>query len=112
MSDRDLDLDKIFAEADKKGPALQIADGTMCWLDADRQCGPDCTAFNAHGVGVPKDELVQGAMQCTVLALLAKSADTSAALVISSRKRVQQVQDARREQELRDARDGVKGTPR
>ncbi len=68
--DRDLDnLNKDLDEEPKGTPYLHepdekaISDGSMCWLNVERMCGPDCTAFNweidTHNR--------QGPNQCTLL---------------------------------------------
>lgn len=50
MSDRDLELDEL--ERSLKEPFIEkpdkisITDGSSCWLNSDRGCGPDCRAYD------------------------------------------------------------------
>lgn len=50
-TDRDNDLDRLMRELRREDPYIEKPDevavdvGGACFLDRDRVCGPDCTAF-------------------------------------------------------------------
>ena len=44
---RDMDLDAPFID---KPDEYETQDGLSCWMDAGRQCGADCVAFNVSAL--------------------------------------------------------------
>lgn len=72
MSDRDKELDELQKEirdglkgeptpAIDQGDKLFIGDGTACFINQDRQCGPECRAFDPTSNG-------ETPMSCTIIA--------------------------------------------
>lgn len=106
-STRDDELDAL--EKELRAPfietpdRLEAADGSMCWLDGDRRCGPDCMAFNALGVGVEPDAVIQGHLQCVVLATMSSQNAGLVGLIASNRAVVAELQDKRRLEQLSGA---------
>jgi len=104
MTNRDEDLDQL--ERDLKAPYIEspdrlaIGDGSMCWLDAHRKCGPDCIAFNVTGVCVDDDVPVQGHLQCVLLAATTAQNAGLIQLVAANRRVITELQDKRREEQL------------
>lgn len=107
MTTRDEELDAL--EKELRTPYIETpdrmaaADGSMCWLDGDRRCGPDCMAFNTVGVGVEDDAVIQGHTQCVVLATMSSQNAGLISLIASNRAVVTELQDKRRIEQLSGA---------
>lgn len=66
MTTRDEELDEVERQLKEpyieKPPQVSITDGSACWIDGNRACGPDCRAYDS---GVQPAE---GPEVCTALA--------------------------------------------
>ena len=82
--DRDEELDELEAELHtpyiEEPEELDEGAGQTCFLDGDRRCMPDCTAFNVYA------EVQQGPERCVFLVYLANSAVDSHSLVALGKK--------------------------
>lgn len=99
-AERDEELDRL--ERELRDPFIETPDrigvqeGAVCWLDARRLCGADCMAFNVEGLGLPKDEPVQGHARCILLATANSQTVELAKLVASARRLVNELEDKKR----------------
>ncbi len=75
---------------------MDIKPGMLCWLDGTRVCGPDCVAYNVEHVDPKTQELVQGPTKCLVLLFMGQQGSAALSVVLASRKRIQEAQDAQR----------------
>jgi len=98
--DRDKELTQLTDEirgklAGEPTPAIDpgehqpIGDGTSCFMNVDRFCGPDCRAFNPESNG-------ETPMSCTILSGLSGLNKNLEALVNITSKLSRQVQDSAR----------------
>lgn len=87
--DRDEDLDLLEAELRQpyvESPEeIQEGKGQTCWLNMDRPCMPDCTAYNVY------TDLPQGPERCTIIVYAANSAVMSQELVQITKKAATQL---------------------
>lgn len=99
--DRDNELNKLereLTEEPKGTPYLEepdeknIADGSMCWLNVERMCGPECTAFNWE----LERHQRQGPNQCTVLYYAGQIGSAGFRLVQLNKKQRQVQEDKQR----------------
>ena len=88
MDDRDQDLDDLEKELNQpflhRPEEIDAGAGQVCFIDGDRECAGDCTAFNIYAD--PK----QGPERCILLVYTANVAVNTQELVQLGRKIAQQ----------------------
>lgn len=90
LDDLNKDLEAPYIHApDEKA----IGDGTLCFLDKERVCDADCTAFNWE---LPPGQR-QAPNQCMILYHLGAVSSGSIAYVMSTRRTNQRIDDTARE---------------
>jgi DeoR/GlpR family transcriptional regulator of sugar metabolism len=99
--DRDEELDQAeeeLREAEEKArrnaapfierpDSIDLRDGTTCWLDGSRVCGPDCTAFNTNEMdeqGIVSD----GPNKCLLLVYQGQMGSAALAQVVTLKKKM------------------------
>lgn len=87
--DRDEELDGL--EAELRQPFIESPEeieegkGQTCWVDANRACMPDCTAFNVY------TDMPQGPERCVLIVYTANSAVQTQELVQITKKAARQM---------------------
>jgi hypothetical protein len=85
--DRDDDLDELQKELDQpyihEPDEMEPGAGQTCFLNCDRLCRSDCTAYNVFA------DPAQGPERCILLVYVANSATNTAALVGFAKKMTQ-----------------------
>lgn len=74
---------------------LAIGDGTLCWRDGDRYCGPDCVAHNVDDIDEHGNSL-QGPNKCLILLYSGQQASAALSTMDTNKKRLRVIQDAER----------------
>lgn len=103
MEDESKDYLKELGARVAKAPVIEkpddgpIADGSVCWLDQNRICGPECIAFNHDSLGVETEGVRQGSNQCVILAVMAQQGSAALVTIRKSRLEIQAQEDRIRE---------------
>ena len=74
---------------------LEISDGTLCWLDGNRYCGPDCVSYNVEDAD-EHGNAVQGPNKCLVMLYMGQQASAAMNTMLVNRKMMKAAQDAER----------------
>lgn len=80
--------------------ALDIGENALCWMDGTRMCNADCVAYNVEDVDPETGNALQGPNKCLPLLYMGQQGAAALSTLLVNRKRINQIQDQQRAQQL------------